>query len=1046
MPSLDQVLGSLQEAVTVTPYDDDQMDKPPEIVRVPLPDNCDRCSNPILQNIRKATVPDFSDEPEYQVPKPYAHNVVEYLQLKWNLITDEEQAHLVTDLEYWNGRHAAILPRIKLQRSDIQEHLEHIWNYFQPLGNYACEIMELVLFNLDEYPPSGVGAGERLAVLKLAADEFKNRLTDSKCARKLKDDKYAMGQIVKWLDSERSRNNQSLYDWMFPSLDTLLSLLDWVEKRPVGSAACDSRESITVDEALEDEEGAADVPDLPSINEADPLLGQKISTLSKVKGLHGRLSQIIIATIPAKIDIPSKAVSAGDWMKNAHQRYNSRRYEEDPDVMKRTFFQIQESRNGFLEFLKLCLTDTKRNTKGVRTWAMELLSNSAMNRGNEAVEANLSNLGYYEYDVAGIGKVPAILIMLQTWKTDSRVTLNAARFIGILSHPDSLQDAIGAMGIWMFDRFVWRFDLPNNQDKEPDLTELLNWCKKKIFPATEKDGTVAMSMSTNLRNVRARKEKLGLNCGIVVHEGRKYKGVYAIQHGATNEDIQSLGWWQQGVAAANYYLQIPKVDPLLSLIGVKPGEIYYNPRLKVINEEIEKAMLPHLYQTKLHESVTTRTYIAAAKFLVRAGLQCLASLEYRKLWDVKYSRKYLPFTHPEWENFKALVGEAEEMLKKGISDDELIADPRYRESPAMVQLFRAVKNENAELNQSVKNMLTVIADLMQELAVVKTNVERGNKALFELQTSRTLTPAAVPVPFAPPTPTPINVSSTSNYMGDDRVTTVSTLSTPVRQPPKPPTVSPIIKPVDIEAPEWNQHCIPEFAEYGLYIGYSTGPYNPDAIDAPPPLVKITKNFALGTMKNTMSMLRLLLRVKAVLKSVHQHSPHWIKKVEGKTEGAVSTWLSKITVIANYIEARAKSKKRSVDEVCAVLSGLDTISNWNQLYEWVIAFQADAKFAGDHGTPLAERMAIKRMAGVDNYDHDTDGAKVIDEHLKPPPSKKGKKNAKSATLPPKPAAVISTDEARQRAQYDTKIRHTIYTPRPILPKPPNGFDNHAAGTG
>ncbi|ORY47674.1 hypothetical protein BCR33DRAFT_764080 [Rhizoclosmatium globosum] len=419
MPSLDQVLGSLQEAVTVTLYDDDEMDKPPEIVRVPLPDNAFNLP------VRKATVPDFSDEPEYPVQEPYAHNVVEYLQLKWNLITDEEQAHLVTDLEYWNGRHAAILPRIKLQRLDIQEHLEHIWNYFQPLGNYACEIMELVLFNLDEYPPSGVGAGERLAVLELAADEFKNCLTDSKCARKLKDDKYAMGQIVKWLDSERSRNSQSLYNWMFPSLDTLLSLLDWVEKRLVGSAACDSRESITVDETLEDEEGAADVPDLPSINEADPLLGQKISTLSKVKGLHGRLSQIIIATIPAKIDIPSKAVSAGDWMKNAHQRYNSRRYEEDPD-----------------------------NTKGVRTWAMELLSNSAMNRGNEAVEANLSNLGYNEYDVAGIGKVPAILIMLQTWKTGSRVTLNAARFIGILSHPDSLQDAIGAMGIWMFDRFV----------------------------------------------------------------------------------------------------------------------------------------------------------------------------------------------------------------------------------------------------------------------------------------------------------------------------------------------------------------------------------------------------------------------------------------------------------------------------------------------------------------------------------------------------------------------------------------------------------------
>ncbi|KAJ3082039.1 hypothetical protein HDU99_003832, partial [Rhizoclosmatium hyalinum] len=456
MPSLDQVLGSLQEAVTVTLYDDDEMDKPPEISNNSHLVLMGACSGACSSNLdrTKATVPNVSDEPEYPVQEPYAHNVVEYLQLKWNLITDEEQAHLVTDLEYWNGWHAAILPRIKLQRLDIQKHLEHIWNYFQPLGNYACEIMELVLFNLDEYPPSGVGAGERLAVLKLAADEFKNRLTDSKCARKLKDDKYAMGQIVKWLDSERSRNSQSLYDWMFPSLDTLLSLLDWVEKRLVGSAACDSRELITVDEALEDEEGAADVTDLPSINEADPLLGQKISTLSKVKGLHGRLSQIIIATIPAKIDIPSKAVSAGDWMKNAHQRYNSRRYEEDPDVMKCTFFQIQESRNGFLEFLKLCLTDTKRNTKGVRTWAMELLSNSAMNRGNEAVEANLSNLGYNEYDVAGIGKVPAILIMLQTWKTGSRVKLNAARFIGILSHPDLLQDAIGAMGIWMFDRFV----------------------------------------------------------------------------------------------------------------------------------------------------------------------------------------------------------------------------------------------------------------------------------------------------------------------------------------------------------------------------------------------------------------------------------------------------------------------------------------------------------------------------------------------------------------------------------------------------------------
>ncbi|KAJ3280709.1 hypothetical protein HDU79_011432, partial [Rhizoclosmatium sp. JEL0117] len=998
------------------------------------------CSGAVVSSTRA----EFTLEPKPTAP---SDTIPKYLQSKWILMrTAEFEGMEPVHPDYPDfllQREVAVLRAMNnVEDSRIKNPLNAMWSYFEALGIFRTEYFEFLMFLITEYHP----APNNISSFITRSKVLTGRLTDPKRKKTLQTDRTSLHHIENFIFAMRA-NGDHCFDWMFPNWANLQALLEYIENKPLRDVPDPSDIRDEVDDLVADQdldEGIA------TEIKKQPFLGQKISTLAKVKGLWGNITSVIIALIqtPVPLPNPSKCDDAGAHMDDAIRNYNRRKYDENPDVMKGTFLEFRESRKNYRPYMIDMLEDDKRGRlkQQIRSWSMECQATATMNRTNEATNMNLSHLAVHEYKSGIHGSVFGLLFLLPTWKTDTRTTLSPPRIIGCISNRDCVLDAIGAIGIHLLDRFVWRKDLKNNADTAPDFANFDSWKDRKLFPPSHRNVDAAMHTKTVARNVQSRKEKAGIQTSRALHEGRKVAGLGALQRGAQVEDLMSIGWYQMEVGRGVYLQQIPRLDVLLKLAELEEGEVYWNPRLDVRDVEFEQSCEDLQFaftEESPDDNVTTKISKPTLAFVIVRGLQCLAALCHRKYWKMKYTLKSWPFTHERWRSWVKRIGEAEDRLDAGYTAGDMIADDRLKADPALVAILQRVAEESKTQSQLIAQQQDLIKKLHEKIDDQNEMLRQQGLQLFEL-TKRSLSSTRVtpitpikPKTTVPPVPIPsipesnvpsAPVSSAPTTSTPTTHTAPSTLSNAipfnlklnstltasvVDSAPAAVTVPSKLKKTSL--PPWCANSNTGLHEsVGFYCAYDNGPFL-GTIGSPIPNVLLSKD--LSMIKSSLAVFHVFQKFKALDAS---HSG-WRKANEAR---ANSTLISKLSSIGSFISERTSSGQRDLVTVCAYL---DTGKpNASQMYDAVNTMRKFDVAATKQSTPAGNR-ALKRklMKTGDETEDSADpaGAKrtqtILESELNAIPgrSKEG-----------------STDTVVEDFNKD---QPTLFTPRklvPILPKP------------
>ena len=300
---------------------------------------------------------------------------------------------------------------------------------------------------------------------------------------------------------------------------------------------------------------------------------------------------------------------------------------------------------------------SEKKTSDLRNGLCFLLSHFCLLRGESARKAELPDLQVVDLENEGIGKCPALVLIMRQGKTNKFGKLE----VGACMRNAKVEICPFMMlGAYFFARFHFE------NEPFPSFERSEHWFNHKVLLASKGNPTMEMRYNCHRDAIEKAFNACKITSSKKTHIGRGSAARMADLQGVDEADIRRMGRWNNSSMHGAYLTGLPR-GIMRSLSGFPTQGTFFLPRNTVEPcQALQEKLFPlaSIWLEKIHSGQAEQT-VAAEGFL-----HLLLTLRITFLQDSVYMQKAIP-DHPIWRH-------------------SLFVDPLYLEFKRYVILFMRV--------------------------------------------------------------------------------------------------------------------------------------------------------------------------------------------------------------------------------------------------------------------------------------------------------------------------------------------------------------------